>query len=88
VKLAFGSSLPNSFSSLLRLKIPNPNHLRDTLLARRWTQKDLLAAHLVDEVVEGERLLERARERAIEEGMKIRAGAWGIIKVGYWLIAS
>jgi enoyl-CoA hydratase/carnithine racemase len=80
-QLAFGSPLPSSFSALLRLKILDPNHLRDTLLAHRWTQAQLVEAGLVDEVVEHEKLLDRALERGREEGKKVGSGAWGSIKV-------
>ena len=73
--------MPNSFSSILKLRIPHPTHLRDTLLAKRWTQAELLQAGLVDEVVDGGKLMNVAVERAVKEGAKIGAGAWGAIKV-------
>ncbi len=37
---------------------------------------------LVDEIVDGEKLLEQAVEKGKEEGPKVAAGAWGLIKVG------
>jgi len=82
-QVQFGSPLPNSFSHILKLRIPHPPHLRDTLLAKRWTQAELLQAGLVDEVVDGGKLLNVAVERAVIEGAKIGAGAWGTIKVSH-----
>ncbi|WVW80403.1 hypothetical protein I302_102384 [Kwoniella bestiolae CBS 10118] len=81
-EIQFGSPLPNSFNALLSLRIPNPQQHRDTLLARRWTQQELLSMGLVDEVVEPEQVKGRAVEVGQKEGGKIASGAWGAIKRG------
>ena len=65
------------------MRIPHPPHLRDTLLAKRWTQPELLSAGLVDEVVDGDKLMNAAVERAVKEGVKVGAGAWGALKVSF-----
>jgi enoyl-CoA hydratase/carnithine racemase len=70
------------------MRIPHPPHLRDTLLAKRWTQAELLSAGLVDEVVDGDRLMHAAVERAVKEGAKVGAGAWGTIKVSYGTVMT
>ena len=82
-QLTFGSPLPNSFSALLSLRIPHPQHQRDTLLARRWTQPELRDFGLVDEVVEADVLSDRAAETGLKEAGKCASGAWGSIKVGF-----
>ena len=81
LQLVFGSPIPNSFGAILRLRMPYGNHLRDTMLAKRWTQKDLLEAHLVDLVVEQDQVVSKAVELGVSEGAKVGAGAWGQIKV-------
>ena len=52
------------------------------MLAKRWTQAELLQAGLVDEVVDPDKLVNVAIERGVKEGIKVGAGAWGMIKVG------
>ncbi|WVN90185.1 uncharacterized protein L203_105421 [Cryptococcus depauperatus CBS 7841] len=81
-ELTFGAPLPNSFSSMLVSRIPHPQHLRDTLLARRWTQKELINIGLIDEVVEQQQVISRAVEYGAKEGIKVASGSWGLIKVG------
>ncbi|WVF70661.1 hypothetical protein IAT40_005454 [Kwoniella sp. CBS 6097] len=83
-ELAFGSPLPNSFNALLALRIPNPKEQRDTLMARRWTQPELLKMGLLDEIVEpgSDSLDKKALEIAVKEGGRIAAGSWGAIKRG------
>lgn len=89
--MLFGAPLPNSFGPLLSLRIPHPPALRDTLLARRWTQAEALKLGILDEVIDdkdeklksGEtgKLMQRAMEVAQREGEKVGSGAWGPIKV-------
>nr|ODN86394.1 enoyl-CoA hydratase/isomerase [Cryptococcus depauperatus CBS 7841] len=81
-ELTFGAPLPNSFSSMLVSRIPHPQHLRDTLLARRWTQKELINIGLIDEVVEQQQVISRAVEYGAKEGIKVASGSWGLIKEG------
>ncbi|WVO17729.1 hypothetical protein L204_105427 [Cryptococcus depauperatus] len=81
-ELTFGAPLPHSFSSMLVSRIPHPQHLRDTLLARRWTQKELINIGLIDEVVEQQQVISRAVEYGAKEGIKVASGSWGLIKVG------
>ncbi|WVQ97034.1 hypothetical protein IAU59_004144 [Kwoniella sp. CBS 9459] len=91
-ELAFGSPLPNSFNALLALRIPNPREQRDTLMARRWTQPELLKMGLLDEIVESgsgsgsgsgtDALDRKALEIGVKEGGRIAAGSWGAIKRG------
>ncbi|WRT65924.1 uncharacterized protein IL334_002875 [Kwoniella shivajii] len=81
-EVQFGSPLPNSFNALLTLRIPNPRQHRDTLLARRWTQPELLNMGLVDEVVDQDQVVKRAIEIGHKEGLKIAGGSWGAIKRG------
>ncbi|ORY24682.1 ClpP/crotonase-like domain-containing protein [Naematelia encephala] len=89
-ELQFGSPIPNSFAALLRLRIPHPPHLTQTMLAKRWTQPELLQAGLVDAVVDDQgegkerRLLEVAVEWANREGQRVKGGAWGSIKDGLY----
>jgi enoyl-CoA hydratase/carnithine racemase len=73
--------MPNSFVPLLQHRIPNPNDFRDTMMARRWTQKEGVAMGLLDEVVDGNKLMQRATEVALREAPKIAPGPWGFIKV-------
>ncbi|WWD05476.1 hypothetical protein V865_003553 [Kwoniella europaea PYCC6329] len=81
-EIQFGSPLPNSFNALLSLRIPHPQHHRDTLLARRWTQNELLDIGLVDEVVEPKEVQSRAVQVGQREGGKVASGSWGAIKRG------
>ena len=83
-KISFSSPLPNSFAAFLRLRIPHPPHLRDTLLGRRWTQAQALDAGIIDEIVEAtgaEAVVSRAVEIGQREGVKAAPGPWGMIKV-------
>lgn len=73
--------MPNSFIPLLAQRIPNSNDFRDTMMARRWTQKEGLAMGLLDDVVELEKLMDRATEVALREAPKVAPGPWGFIKV-------
>lgn len=81
IQVTFSSPMPNSFVPLLAQRIPNPQHFRDTMLARRWTQKEGLAMGILDDVVDEQKLQERAHEIAVREGAKIGPGPWGFIKV-------
>ncbi|KAK8865663.1 hypothetical protein IAR55_000808 [Kwoniella newhampshirensis] len=83
-EVQFGSPLPNSFNALLSLRIPHPQQQRDTLLARRWTQKELLDMGLVDEVVDLPEVVTRAVQVGQREGIKVAAGSWGAIKRGMY----
>jgi enoyl-CoA hydratase/carnithine racemase len=83
VQLTFSSPMPNSFVPLLKERIPNPRDYRDTMMARRWTQKEGLAMGILDEVVDGEKLMERATEVALREAPKCAPGPWGFIKVSH-----
>lgn len=73
--------MPNSFIPLLQWRLPKSNDFRDTMMARRWTQKEGLAMGLLDEVVDGEQLMQRATEVALREAPKCAPGPWGFIKV-------
>ncbi|ODN84292.1 hypothetical protein L202_00273 [Cryptococcus amylolentus CBS 6039] len=79
-EVTFGAPLPNSFGAFLPTLIPNPQHLRDTMLARRWTQPELLEIGLIDEIVKPEEVLKRAIEVGEREGPKVAPGSWGLIK--------
>ncbi|TYJ52181.1 hypothetical protein B9479_007226 [Cryptococcus floricola] len=79
-EVTFGAPLPNSFGAFLPALIPNPQHLRDTMLARRWTQPELLEIGLIDEIVKPEEVLKRAIEVGEREGPKVAPGSWGLIK--------
>ncbi|WWC88118.1 uncharacterized protein L201_003022 [Kwoniella dendrophila CBS 6074] len=81
-EIQFGSPLPNSFNALLSLRIPNPKHHRDTLLARRWTQNELLEIGIIDEIVDQDKVVGKALEVGIRDGGKVAAGSWGAIKRG------
>lgn len=92
-QLTFSSPLPNSFAPILSQRIPHPQHLRDTLLARRWKQSEALSMGILDEVVDdaneaseagGEghgKLVKRAIEVGVREGVKVGPGSWGAMKV-------
>lgn len=75
----------------MKQRLPNHKHHRSTLLAHRWTQKEALEIGILDEIVndvgEGNegKLLERAIEIGIREGIKIAPGSWGAMKVSYFL---
>ena len=66
---------------MIRLRFPNPAHHRDTMLAKRWTQAELLKIGMLDAVVEGDKVLQTALEMGLKEGPKVGAGPWGLIKV-------
>ncbi|KAL7423712.1 hypothetical protein Q5752_001294 [Cryptotrichosporon argae] len=93
-EISFGSPFPNSFSALLALKIP-PRHLRDTLLGKRWAQRELLDVGLVDAVVDDSAgsapvngqlgaVVRQAVEVGEREGKKVGLGAWDAIKEGVY----
>lgn len=86
-EISFSSPLPNSFAAFLKLRIPHPPHLRDTLLGRRWTQSQALAAGIIDEIVEAggsDAVVSRAVEVGQREGVKVAPGPWGMIKAGVY----
>ncbi|KAK4688468.1 hypothetical protein P7C73_g1659, partial [Tremellales sp. Uapishka_1] len=83
-QLTFASPLPNSFPALLTLRIPHPPDLRDTLLARRWTQKELLERGIVDAIIGPGELVKTAIEWGVKEGPKAGPGSWGSIKDGLY----
>lgn len=61
--------------------------LRDTMLGKRWTQKEMLQNGIIDETVDDappnqKALLERAYQIGEAEGPKVALGAWGSIKDG------
>ena len=66
-------------------KIPHSQYLRDTLMARRWTQTELLSSSLVDEIVDTAEnegaLVARAIQLGIEKGPVVGPGSWGCLKV-------
>ena len=80
-QMQFGAPMPNSFAALLKLKFANPTDLRDTLLAKRWTQSELLERKLIDEIAPPDQLMSKAVELAKREGSKVGSGVWGQIKV-------
>lgn len=51
------------------------------MLARRWTQPELLKIGLVDKVVEQDKVIEQAIELGAKEGIRVAPGSWGLIKV-------
>lgn len=85
-QIFMGVPLPNSFNTWLRMRLSYVP-LRDTLLGKRWMQKDLLAAGMIDEIVDDAppkqaALIEAAIALGQREGPKAAPGAWGSIKVG------
>ena len=88
MQIFLGVPLPNSFNTWLRLRLPYPA-LRDTLLGKRWKQSELLAAGMIDEIVDDappnqKALIDRAIALGKQEGPKVALGAWGSIKDGMW----
>ncbi|WVQ85591.1 hypothetical protein IAT38_007757 [Cryptococcus sp. DSM 104549] len=83
-EVVFGSAIPNAFHEILRYKIPNQANLRDTFLAHRWTQPELLKIGLVDEVVEPSEVVKRAVQMGVERGPIVAAGSYGAIKRGQY----
>lgn len=80
-QLLIGLPLPNSFATFLQMRLSRPV-LRDTMLAKRWKQSELLAEGLIDEVVPEAQVVPRAIAVATQEGAKIGLGTWGAIKDG------
>lgn len=60
-----------------------PNVLQEAVLGKRWTQPELLASGIAHEVVDADKLLDRAVEVGEEQAPKVALGAWGAIKVGH-----
>jgi enoyl-CoA hydratase/carnithine racemase len=86
-EIFLGVPLPNSFNTLLKQRMSYPA-LRDTLLGKRWKQSELLAAGIIDEIVDDSKdpkaVVKRAIELGTEEGPKVAKGAWGGIKEGVY----
>lgn len=80
-QMSFGSPLPNSFSTILRLRLPKPQHQRDCLLGHRFNQQQLTEMGLLDGTAEPEKLMDTCIELAQKEGPRVGWGVWGIIKV-------
>ncbi|BEJ11769.1 hypothetical protein CspHIS471_0202290 [Cutaneotrichosporon sp. HIS471] len=80
-ELLIGLPLPNSFASLLEMRLSKPA-LRDTMLAKRWKQSELLANGIIDEVAPEAQVVSRSIELAQQEGAKVGMGVWGAIKDG------
>ena len=81
IQMSFGSPLPNSFGSILRIRLPSPQHQRDCLLGHRFNQAQLTSMGLLDGTAEPEKLMETCEELALREGQRVGWGVWGIIKV-------
>jgi len=81
IQMSFGSPLPNSFGSILRIRMPSPQHQRDCLLGHRFNQAQLTAMGLLDGTADPEKLIETCKELALREGPRVGWGVWGIIKV-------
>jgi enoyl-CoA hydratase/carnithine racemase len=81
IQMSFGSPLPNSFGSILRIRMPSPQHQRDCLLGHRFNQAQLTSMGLLDGTAEPEKLIETCKELALREGPRVGWGVWGIIKV-------
>ncbi|KAF8591110.1 ClpP/crotonase [Ramaria rubella] len=89
----FGAPLPTSFSELLKRKSKDDQTLRKIVLeGHRFTPPELLAAGLVDAVVDGgsEAVLAHAAELAEQWSTNARTGVYGLIKKGIYreIIAS
>ncbi len=82
VQVDFGAAFPPQFGALLAHHITDRQILRAVALGKRFTPPELLAAKIVDETVDGARVVERAIEVAQEEGGKVGLGSWGGIRVG------
>jgi enoyl-CoA hydratase/carnithine racemase len=66
---------------MLQMRL-SPTVLRDTMLAKRWKQSELLEHGLIDEAVPAAQVLPRSIELATQEGAKVGLGTWGTIKDG------
>jgi hypothetical protein len=88
IQMSFGSPLPNSFGSILRIRMPSPQHQRDCLLGHRFNQAQLTSMGLLDGTAEPEKLIETCKELALREGPRVGWGVWGIIKVCLSLVLS
>jgi hypothetical protein len=83
-KIDFGAPMPPFFARLLHLRLSNArsaNVLRKTLLGHRFTAPELLEEGIVDEIVPGKQLQERAIAFGNEIGQKSKGGSWGEMKV-------
>jgi enoyl-CoA hydratase/carnithine racemase len=80
-QMSFGSPLPNSFSTILQLRLPKPQHQRDCLLGHRFNQQQLTEMGLLDGTADPEKLMDTCIELAQKEGPRVGWGVWGIIKV-------
>lgn len=81
-EIFLGLPMPNSFATWLRMRLPY-QALRETMLGKRWFQKELLAVGMVDEIAEPDQVVSKAIEIGTREGAKIGGGSWGAIKVNY-----
>lgn len=79
-EIFLGLPMPNSFATWLRMRLPY-QALRETMLGKRWFQKELLAAGMVDEIAEPDQVVPKAIEIGTREGAKVGGGSWGAIKV-------
>lgn len=89
VKIDFGAPMPPFFARLLHLRLSNArsaNVLRKTLLGHRFTAPELLEEGIVDEIVPGKQLQERAIAFGNEIGQKSKGGSWGEMKVSLLLM--
>ena len=76
--------MPPFFANLLHLRLSttrSANVLRKTLLGHRFTAPELLEEGIVDEIVPGKQLQERAIQFGNEIGVKSKGGSWGEMKV-------
>ena len=65
-ELAIGMTIPLPEVALFKHKIPAPHFHESVILAKRWTGPDAVRAGFVEEAVELDQLLDRAKERAAE----------------------
>lgn len=65
-ELAIGMTIPLPEVALFKHKIPAPHFHEAVILAKRWTGPDAVRAGFVEEAVELDQLLDRAKERAAE----------------------
>lgn len=80
-QLLIGIPIPGAAAAIMRAKM-TPNVLQEAVLGKRWTQPDLLASGIAHDVVDAEKLVDRAVELGEEVAPKVALGAWGSIKVG------
>lgn len=83
-EIFLGLPMPNSFATWLRMRLPY-QALRETMLGKRWFQKELLAAGMVDEIAEPDQVVPKAIEIGTREGAKVGGGSWGAIKVSQYV---